>query len=129
MDIIYPVLLFMQWCTAYDSSTYVNILSRFVAPKHLFSLRLQWKNLNILLKFSQSETPIFDNLFVKKLMAVSKSGLELFIINNKFAITKWNNSTFLSLSCSEYSLTSNHFLVAGDVTNVLTSSLTHLMYL
>ena len=50
-------------------------------------------------------------MYVKKLTAVSKSGLELFMIKNNFATTKWNSSTFFSLNYS-----------ASYLTNVLTSS-------
>ena len=73
-------------------------------------------------QFSHSSTSIFDTLVVKKLKAVSKSGMYLLIINNNFSTTKWNNSLFLSLSCSASYLTSNNFLVAIYVTNVLTPS-------
>ena len=51
MDITPLVWLFIPWCTEYDISTCVNILFRFVAPKHIFSLRVQWTNLNIFINF------------------------------------------------------------------------------
>ena len=73
-------------------------------------------------QFYQSSTSIFDTLLVKKPTAVSKSGLDLFLINNNFVTTKWNNYTFFSLSCLEYYLTSKNLFVAGYVTDVLTSS-------
>ena len=122
MDITPPVRLLMSWCTAYDASTHVNTSSSFFAPKHLFYLRVQWTNFNILLNFPRLSTSLFDTLNVKKLTSVSKSGLDLFIINNKFATTKWKNSPFVSISCLESFLTSNYFLVARYVTNVLTFS-------
>ena len=55
-------------------------------------------------------------------MVVYKSYLDLFIINNNFSTSEWKNYSFLSLSCSASSLTSKIFLVAVDVTDVLTSS-------
>ena len=99
----------------------MNILSRLFAPKHLFSLRLQWTNLNILFNFHQSSTSLFDTLVINKTTDVSKSGLDFFMINNNFAITKRNNYPFFSLSCLAYSLTLNICFVVGDLTNVLTS--------
>ena len=117
-----PVWLFISWCTAYYASTHVNISSRLVAPKRLFSLRVQWTNLNILLNFYQSSTSLFDTLVVKKTMAVSKSGLYLFMINKNFATTEWNYSPLFSLSFLVSSLTSKNFFVAEDVTTVQKSS-------
>ena len=73
-------------------------------------------------QFSHSSMSLFDNLVFKKLTFISKSGLEIFIINNNFTTTKWKKYPFFSLSCSASSITSNNVLVAGDVTNVLTSS-------
>ena len=72
--------------------------------------------------FSWSSTSLFNTLDVKKPTAVSKSGLELFMIYNNFTTTKWNNSPFFSLSCLASYFTSNNFVVAADLTNVLTSS-------
>ena len=54
MVIVPLVYLFMSLCIIYDASTYVNISSIFVAPKALFSLRVQWINITILFFFSQS---------------------------------------------------------------------------
>ena len=71
---------------------------------------------------------LFDTLVVKKLTAISKSGLDLFIINDNFTITEWNNSTLLSLSCLVSFLTSNNLLVAGDVTSILKNSLNIYMH-
>ena len=83
---------------------------------------MQRTNLKILLIFTESSTSLFDTIVVKKLTAVSKSGLELFIINKNFSTTKWKNYTFFSHSCLESSLTPNNFLVAGDLIDVVTSS-------
>ena len=44
------------------------------------------------------------------------------MINNNFSATEWNNFPLFSLSCLAYSFTSKNCFVAGDVTNVLTSS-------
>ena len=96
-DITAPSCLFISWCTAYDASTHVNISSIFVAPNALFSLRVQWTNLSILLNFPQSSMPIFETLVIKKLTDVSKSSLYLFIINDNFDTTEWNSSPFFHL--------------------------------
>ena len=122
MGIITPVWLFMSCCTVYDASTYVNILYRLVAPEYLFTLRVQWTNLNILLNVYHSSTSLFDTSVAKKPTAVSKSGLDPFTINNNFSTTECNHSTFFSLSCLEYYLTLDNLFVAGYVTKVLTYS-------
>ena len=75
-----------------------------------------------LYQFSQLSTSLFDTLVVKKLTGVSKSGLDLFIINNNFSTNKWNNYPFFSLIFLTFFITFNHFLVSGYVTDVLTSS-------
>ena len=59
-----------------------------------FSLRVQWTNLNILLNSPQSSMSLFDTLVIKKTTAVSKSVLDLFMINNNFVTTEWNNPTY-----------------------------------
>ena len=95
MDISPPVWLFISWYTAPDAFTHVNILCIVVASNPLFSLRVQWKNLSILPNFPQFSTLLFDTLFVNKLTAVSKLGLDLFIINNKFSTTEWDSYPLL----------------------------------
>ena len=65
---------------------------------------------------------IYYTLFIKKLTAVSKSGLEPFIMKNKFDTNRWNRSPFLSLGFSSSSLTLNLFFVAEYETGALTSS-------
>ena len=72
--------------------------------------------------FSQSSTSLFGTLVVNKPTAVSKSGMDLFMINKNFTTTEWNNYSFLSLIFLASSLTLNNLFVAGDVTNIMTSS-------
>ena len=55
-------------------------------------------------------------------MAVSKLGLDIFIINNNFSTTKWKNYPLFLLSCSASSLTLNNWFVSRDVTDKLTYS-------
>ena len=100
----------------------MNISFRFVAPKALFSSRVQYINIRTLRNFSQSSTSLFDNLVIKKPTAVSKYGLYIFIINNNVSTTDCNIYTLFSLSCYEYPLASNGVFVDGDNTGVLTPS-------
>ena len=87
-----------------------------------FSIRVQWKNLIIHINLSQFSTSLFETISVKKLTAVSKSALDLLIMNNNFSTTNWNSSLFPSNNCSESSLKSETFLVAGDDTDALKCS-------
>ena len=57
----------------------------------------------------------------KKLTAISKSGLDLLIINKNFATTKWNSYPSFLLNFSASYLTSNNLLVAVYDTDVLMS--------
>ena len=65
---------------------------------------------------------LFNTIVIKKITTISKSGLDLFIINNNFDTTKCHISPFFSLSCLASFLTSNNLLVSEHVTNALTSS-------
>ena len=49
-------------------------------------------------QFFLSSMSLFDTLVLKKSMAVSKSGMDLFKINTNFSTTQWNNSPLLSLN-------------------------------
>ena len=71
-----------------------------------FFLRVQWTSLNILFNFPQSSMSLFSYLVFKKPTAFSKSGLDLFMVNNNFPTTKWKKYPFFSLNCLSYSLPS-----------------------
>ena len=113
MYIAHPVWLLMSIFTAYDASTHVYILFRFIAPNALFSLKVQWENLSILLTFYQSSTSIFDTLVVKKSTANYKWGLYLSIINKKFATTEWNSSPFFHLISRHLPLLQTNYWLMG----------------
>ena len=79
-------------------------------------------------QFYQFSTLLFNTLVIKKLTDVSKSGLAFFIINKKFATIEWDGFTFFLLHFLASFFTSNNLLVAGDETDVMTSSPNSDMY-
>ena len=73
-------------------------------------------------QFSQSSRSLFDTIVVKKLTAVSKLGLEIFMMNNNADTTNFYISPLFSINFSVSYLTLNNFLFAGDETDILESS-------